>query len=168
VRAVKQFFDWCDDPQTGGHRGHSLVIHIEQSGMRCSAANVLTAFGAALKTQTSNLQTRLERPAVAPGFLFIESTVTGKVAGKRLVLPNAGRFTLHGILVREGVACFDELALRALTNPRLGRFASRSFGKVSMCDIRGPREEIEIDHVETSTYSTRLGSGTSRPSARMP
>ena len=84
-----------------------------------------------LKSQIRNLQLHLERWAVAPELLFIEWTVTGDIADKHLVLPNTDRFTLRDMLVTEGVAYFDDLALRALTNARYARFTNVSFGNLS-------------------------------------
>jgi hypothetical protein len=92
-----------------------------------------------LKSQISNLQLHLQRWAVAPKLLFIEWTVTGEIAGKALVLPNTDRFTLRDMLAMEGVAYFDNLALRALTDPSLARFADVSLGNLSTCQAQSPR-----------------------------
>ena len=83
-----------------------------------------------LKAAIRNLQLHLERWAVAPGLLFIEWTVTGELAGKQLRLANTDRFTLHDMQVIEGVAYFDNLLLRALSEPDLARFATVSFADV--------------------------------------
>jgi ketosteroid isomerase-like protein len=91
----------------------------------------LPGYYTGLKSKIRNLQLHLERWAVAPGLLFIEWTVTGEIAGKPLVLPNTDRFTLRDMLVTEGVAYFDDLAVRALTDQNLQRFANASFGNVS-------------------------------------
>ncbi len=99
----------------------------------------LPAYYTALKSQIRDLQLRLERWAVAPGLLFIEWTVTGEVAGKSLVLPNTDRFTLRDMLATEGVAYFDDLALRALLDPSLARFADVSFGNVSTSNAERSR-----------------------------
>ena len=84
-----------------------------------------------LKSQIRDLQLHLERWAVAPGLLFIEWAVTGEIAGKPLVLPNTDRFTLRDMLATEGVAYFDDLAVRALADTKLARFANVSFGNLS-------------------------------------
>src|SRR5262249_40484688 len=91
----------------------------------------ITGYYAALTTQITDLQLHLERWAVAPGLLFIEWTVTGEIAGKRLALANTDRFTLRDMLAVEGVGYFDNLAVRALTEPRLARFGNISFASVS-------------------------------------
>lgn len=85
-----------------------------------------------LKAAIRNLQLHLERWAVAPGLLFIEWTVTGELAGKHLRLANTDRFTLRDMQVIEGVAYFDNLLLRALSEPDLARFATVSFADVSV------------------------------------
>lgn len=90
----------------------------------------LPGYYTALKSQMKDLQLHLERWAAAPGLLFIEWTVTGQFAGHRLVLPNTDRFSLRDMLVTEGVAYFDDLALRALRNPDFSRFANVSLGNV--------------------------------------
>lgn len=99
----------------------------------------LPAYYTALKSQIRDLQLRLERWAVAPGLLFIEWTVTGEIAGKSLVLPNTDRFTLRDMLATEGIAYFDDLALRALLDPSLARFADVSFGNVSTSNAERSR-----------------------------
>jgi hypothetical protein len=91
----------------------------------------LPAYYTALKSQIRNLQLHLERWAVAPGLLFIEWTITGEIAGKYLVLPNTDRFTLRDMLATKGVAYFDDLALRAFTDPSLASFANVSFANMS-------------------------------------
>jgi ketosteroid isomerase-like protein len=91
----------------------------------------LPGYYTALKSQIRDLQLHLERWAVAQGLLFIEWTITGEIAGKRLVLPNTDRFTLRDMLATEGVAYFDDLAVRAFTDLRLARFGNVSFGNVS-------------------------------------
>ncbi|HKU23924.1 MAG TPA: nuclear transport factor 2 family protein [Candidatus Sulfotelmatobacter sp.] len=84
-----------------------------------------------LMSQIRNLQLHLERWAVAPRLLFVEWTVTGEIAGQPFLLPNTDRFTLRDMLATEGVAYFDELAVRALVDPTLARFATLSFGNLS-------------------------------------
>jgi len=84
-----------------------------------------------LKSQISNLNLHLQRWAAAPGLLFVEWTVSGEIEGKPFVLPNCDRFTLCGELATEGVAYFDNLALRAFTQPELARFAGVSFANLS-------------------------------------
>jgi len=84
-----------------------------------------------LKSQIQGLQLHLGRWAVSPGLLFIEWTVTGRVAGKELVLPNCDRFALRDMLATEGVAYFDNLALRALFKPNLSRFTNASFANLA-------------------------------------
>lgn len=91
----------------------------------------LAGYYTELRSQIRNLQLHLERWAVAPELLFIEWTVTGEIAGKPLVLPNTDRFTLRDMLVAEGVAYFDRLAMRALTDPSYERFANVSIGNLS-------------------------------------
>ncbi len=96
----------------------------------------LPAYYTALRSQIRNLQLNLERWAAGPGMLFIEWTVTGEVGGKPLILPNTDRFTLREMLAIEGVAYFDNLAVRALADSGLARFNEMSFanlptGKVS-------------------------------------
>ena len=59
--------------------------------------------------------------------------------GKPLVLPNTDRFTLRGMLATEGVAYFDNLALRALTGPDISRFGNVSIGNVSTRDAESSR-----------------------------
>jgi hypothetical protein len=49
-------------------------------------------------------------------------------------LANADRFTLRGMLAVDGVAYFDNLAVRALTEPHLARFGNMSFASVSISD----------------------------------
>jgi len=92
----------------------------------------LARYYAALTAQVADLQLRLERWAVAPGLLFVEWTVTGTVAGQPFTLPNTDRFTLRDLLAVEGVAYFDNLALRALTEPNLARFGHVSFASVAI------------------------------------
>jgi ketosteroid isomerase-like protein len=87
-----------------------------------------------LTSQIQNLQLKLERWAVAPELLFIEWTVSGEVAGKRLVLPNTDRFTLRGMLATEGVAYFDNLAVRACLESDLARFENVSFADLATND----------------------------------
>jgi ketosteroid isomerase-like protein len=94
----------------------------------------LPAYYTALKSEIRNLQLHLERWAARPGMLFIEWTVTGKVAGKPLVLPNTDRFTLREMLATQGVAYFDNLAVRAMTDPALARFNEVSFANVPTRD----------------------------------
>jgi hypothetical protein len=84
-----------------------------------------------LKSQIRNLQLHLLRWAVSPELLFIEWTITGQVFGKNLVLPNCDRFTLFDMLATEGVAYFDNLALRALFEPNLSRFTNASFANLA-------------------------------------
>jgi hypothetical protein len=91
----------------------------------------LVGYYTALTTQITDLRLHLERWAVAPGLLFIEWTVTGAVAGQPFTLPNTDRFTLRDVLAVEGVAYFDNLAVRALTEPQLARFGNVSFASVS-------------------------------------
>jgi hypothetical protein len=57
--------------------------------------------------------------------------VTGEIAGKPLVLPNTDRFTLRDMLATEGVAYFDDLAVRALVDSNLARFSNISLGNLS-------------------------------------
>jgi hypothetical protein len=92
----------------------------------------LVGYYTGLMTQVADLQLRLERWAVAPGLLFIEWTVTGAIAGQPFALANTDRFTLRDLLAVEGVAYFDNLALRALTEPQLARFGNVSFASVSI------------------------------------
>jgi ketosteroid isomerase-like protein len=94
----------------------------------------LPGYYTALKSQIRDLKLKLNRWAVAPGLLFIEWTVTGEIAGKSLVLPNTDRFTLREMLATEGVAYFDNLALRTLTEPGLSRLGNVSIGNVSTGD----------------------------------
>ncbi len=91
----------------------------------------LTGYYTGLTTQIADLQLHLERWAAAPGLLFIEWTVTGVIAGQPFALPNTDRFTLRDLLAVEGVAYFDNLTLRALTEPNLARFRNVSFADVS-------------------------------------
>jgi hypothetical protein len=91
----------------------------------------LTDYYKSLKSQIRGFQLHLGRWAAAPGLLFIEWTVTGQVACKDFVLPNCDRFSLRGTLATEGVAYFDNLALRALFEPSLSRFANVSFANVT-------------------------------------
>lgn len=91
----------------------------------------LAGYYTALTTQITDLQLQLGRWAVAPGLLFTEWTVTGAIAGQPFALPNTDRFTLRDMLAVEGVAYFDNLALRALTEPNLARFKNVSFADVS-------------------------------------
>jgi ketosteroid isomerase-like protein len=90
----------------------------------------LPAYYTSLKSQIRNLQLHLERWAARPGMLFIEWTVTGEVGGKSLVLPNTDRFTLREMLATEGVAYFDDLTVRALTDSSLARFNEVSFANL--------------------------------------
>jgi hypothetical protein len=90
----------------------------------------LTGYYTGLKAAIPDLQLRLERWAVAPGLLFIAWTVTGTIAGKPFELANTDRFTLRDMLAVEGVAYFDNLALRALTEPNLAHFGNVSFASV--------------------------------------
>ena len=96
----------------------------------------LPGYYRSLKTQIPNLQLHLGRWAAAAGLLFIEWTVTGQIAGKDFVLPNCDRFTLRGMLATEGVAYFDNLALRPLleSNPRYANasFANLATGKAEL------------------------------------
>jgi ketosteroid isomerase-like protein len=92
-----------------------------------------------LKSQIRGLQMRLKRWAVAPELLFIEWTITGEIAGKPLVLPNTDRFTLRDMLAIEGVAYFDDLALRALVEPRLSRFSNVSFANLTTSNAEARR-----------------------------
>ncbi|GEM_PF-3589113 len=87
----------------------------------------LPAYYMGLKARIRDLQLHLERWAVAPPHLFIEWTVTGAVGDRRLVLPNTDRFTFRDLLAIEGVAYFDDLAVRAMFEPGLARFANISF-----------------------------------------
>ena len=87
-----------------------------------------------LKSQIRNLQLHLGRWASAAGYLFIEWTVTGQVREKDFVLPNCDRFTLREMLATEGVAYFDNLALRTLFEPELSRFANASFANLPAGD----------------------------------
>ncbi|MGH7839612.1 MAG: nuclear transport factor 2 family protein, partial [Candidatus Binataceae bacterium] len=96
----------------------------------------LSGYYAALTTAIRDFQLHLECWAVAPELLFIEWTVTGELAGKRLELANTDRFTLRDLLAVEGVAYFDNLAARALTEPKLARFADVSFANRSSSDGR--------------------------------
>lgn len=91
----------------------------------------LVSYYTGLKTTIHNLRLHLERWAGAPGLLFIEWTVTGGIGGKPLKLANTDRFTLRDMLAIEGVAYFDNLALRALIEPNLARFANVSFANLS-------------------------------------
>jgi ketosteroid isomerase-like protein len=84
-----------------------------------------------LKSQIRNLQLHLGRWAVSPELLFIEWTVTGQVLGRNLFLPNCDRFTLHDMLAIEGVAYFDNLALRTFFEPNLSRFTNASFANLA-------------------------------------
>jgi hypothetical protein len=93
-----------------------------------------------LKAQIHNLQLHLGRWAVASGLLFIEWTLTGEIGGRGMVLPNCDRFTLRDMLATEGVAYFDNLALRALFEPELARFANSSFANLPP-DTRSLRDE---------------------------
>lgn len=56
----------------------------------------LPGYYSALKSQIRDLQLHLERWAVAPELLFIEWTITGEIAGQRLVrsilTPHFGQF----------------------------------------------------------------------------
>jgi hypothetical protein len=99
----------------------------------------LPGYYTALKSQIRDLKLKLNRWAVAPGLLFIEWTVTGEIAGKSLVLPNTDRFTLREMLATEGVAYFDNLALRTLTEPGLSRLGNVSIGNVSTSDPESSR-----------------------------
>jgi SnoaL-like protein len=87
----------------------------------------LPGYYAALKSQIHDLRMRMERWAAAPQMLFIEWTVTGEIGGRRFELANTDRFTLRGMLAAEGVAYFDNMQLRAMTEPGLARFDSVSF-----------------------------------------
>lgn len=87
-----------------------------------------------LLTQIPDLRLQLERWAVAPGLLFTEWTVSGTIRGKRFALANTDRFSLRDLLAVEGVAYFDGLALRELTDPKLTRFAAMSFAGVASPD----------------------------------
>lgn len=91
----------------------------------------LAGYYTGLTAAIRDLQLRLERWAVAPGLLFIEWTVTGEIAGKPFELANTDRFTLRDMLAVEGVAYFDNLTLRELTEPHLARFGNVSFANVS-------------------------------------
>lgn len=91
----------------------------------------LPGYYRSLKSQIGNLKLHLGRWAVAPELLFIEWTVTGEIAGKPFTLPNCDRFALRGALATEGVAYFDDLALQALVNPDLARFANASFANLT-------------------------------------
>jgi ketosteroid isomerase-like protein len=90
----------------------------------------LPAYYTALKSQIRNLQLHLERWAARPGMLFIEWTVTGEVRGQPLVLPNTDRFTLREMLATQGVAYFDDLAVRAMADRSLARFNEVSFANL--------------------------------------
>ncbi len=92
--------------------------------------NELRGYYGALMAQIAELRLRLERWAVAPGLLFTEWTVSGSLAGQPFVLANTDRFTLRDLLAVEGVAYFDDLALRELSDPRLAEFAGRSFASL--------------------------------------
>jgi len=87
----------------------------------------LSAYYAGLKSQIRDLRLRLEQWAVAPEMLFIEWTVTGEIGGKQFELANTDRFTLRDMLAVEGVAYFDNMQLRAMTEPGLARFGNVSF-----------------------------------------
>jgi hypothetical protein len=91
----------------------------------------LTGYYTKLKSNIRDLRLSLRRWAAAPGLLFAEWMVTGEIAGKPLVLPNTDRFTLVDMAAVEGVAYFDDLALRALVDPNLERFRNVSFGNLS-------------------------------------
>jgi len=84
------------------------------------------------------LRLRLERWAAAPDLLFIEWTITGEIAGRPLVLPNADRFTLREMLASEGAAYFDDLAVRLGTRDwRDSRLSpSRMCGQITVNDPR--------------------------------
>lgn len=120
------------DPEPAGFQR----FYTEDAGMinpgfeRPLRRDELPAYYNALKSQIRNLQLHLERWAARPGMLFIEWTVTGEVAGKRLVLPNTDRFQLREMLATEGVAYFDDLAVRALADPSLTRFNEVSFANL--------------------------------------
>jgi hypothetical protein len=91
----------------------------------------LTDYYTGLTSQIRDLQLHLERWAAIPGLLFIEWTVTGEIGGKRLVLAKTDRFSLNETLASEGVAYFDDLALRAMLQPNLERFQNVSFANLS-------------------------------------
>ncbi len=76
-----------------------------------------------LRSQTPDLQLRLETWAASPGLLFLEWTAVGTFLGKPLKLPVVDRFILKDCLAVEGVAYFDGLTLRALVDPSFARFA---------------------------------------------
>ncbi len=120
------------DPDPAGFQ----QFYTEDAGMinpgfeRPLRRDELPAYYTTLKSQIRNLQLHRERWAARPGMLFIEWTVTGEVAGKPLVLPNTDRFTLREMLATEGVAYFDDLALRALGDPSLARFNEVSFANL--------------------------------------
>jgi hypothetical protein len=46
------------------------------------------------------------------------------------VLPNTDRFTVRDMLITEGVAYFDNLAILALTDSSLARFGNTSFANL--------------------------------------
>lgn len=94
----------------------------------------LAGYYIGLTTQIRDLRLHLDRWAVAPGLLFTEWMVTGEIAGKRLQLANTDRFTLRDMLAVEGVAYFDNLALRELTEPDLARYRDISFANTSIAD----------------------------------
>jgi ketosteroid isomerase-like protein len=87
----------------------------------------LAGYYAALIREIPDLRLRLESWAAAPGILFIEWTASGTVNAKPFMLGVTDRFTLRDVLVCEGVAYFDDLALRALADPSLMRFADLAF-----------------------------------------
>jgi SnoaL-like domain len=95
--------------------------------MRPLRRDELPGYYAGLKSQIHDLRLRLERWAVAPEMLFIEWTVTGEIGGKPFELANTDRFTLRDMLAVEGVAYFDNMQLRATTEPGLARFGNVSF-----------------------------------------
>ncbi|HJU10782.1 MAG TPA: nuclear transport factor 2 family protein [Candidatus Binataceae bacterium] len=91
----------------------------------------LAGYYTSLTHQIEGLQLHLERWAVSRGLLFMQWTVTGKIAGQQLRLANADRFTLDSnLLATEGVAYFDNLMLRAMLEPALARFRNVSFADV--------------------------------------
>lgn len=92
----------------------------------------LPGYYTTLKSQIRELRLHLERWAVAPELLFIEWTVTGEIDGKSLLLPNTDRFTLRDMLATEGVAYFDDLAVRALAEPSLARFSNISLANIAI------------------------------------
>ena len=120
------------DPDPAGFQ----QFYTEDAGMinpgfeRPLRRDELPAYYTTLKSQIRNLQLHLERWASRPGMLFIEWTVTGEVAGRPLALPNTDRFTLREMLATEGVAYFDDLAVRALADPSLARFNEVSFANL--------------------------------------